>query len=650
VSELYGWTGKILRADLTNRTLTTVDTEEYVPKYIGGIGIAHRIAWDEIPKGVGAFDPENKLILMTGPLTGTPAPTSGRAEMCGVTAQGSPEQYAHSGIGGWFPSELKYAGFDGIIIQGKASSPCYLWVHDGEAEIKDASDLWGLGTYDTQERLRQKHGDYVRSICIGPAGENKSRIAVILTDTENAFGQGGFGGIAGGKNLKAICASGSKRVKIAHPEELLKVRSDISGELTKNPYIHGDRRASLIEFLNFPTNSAWHKRSCSQSCFRACFSELVNVPRKTRPGLHSGQLGCVGPLTIEWEDEKGHIGRSVWPLWSQTVEGGFEATELLQQYGLNEWEVLAGMVPWLVMGNRMGIITEELFGGPINPSKAEWWVSFLHMLAYREGFGDLLAEGVTRAINTLGKKKFGETIYTGTRLCGLGEDRSLQVDTPISLQEAWGYSEHHSGRGIHSFRAYPVWLLRALVWLTESKDPHNNQHIKDNADWLAELEKDPYLGEIGPAISFWNQIRGQLKSSLTLCDFAFPIPGAPHPLQSGGNSDAEARLFSAVTGISTTQEELDKAGLRLQSLYRAIQIRNYDRTRELEWNEVVPFFRRPDGTTGAVIDEDKFAVMVDNFYELHGWDKTTGWPTRAKLEELDLKDVADELEAAGKLP
>ena len=141
-----------------------------------------------------------------------------------------------------------------------------------------------------------------------------------------------------------------------------------------------------------------------------------------------------------------------------------------------------------------------------------------------------------------------------------------------------------------------------------------------------------------------------MKSSLILCDLAFPIPDAPHPLQSGGNSDAEARLFSAVTGISTTQEELDKAGLRLQNLYRAIQIRNYDRTRELEWNEVVPFFRRPDGTTGAVIDEDKFAVMVDNFYELHGWDKATGWPTRATLEELDLKDVADELEAEGKLP
>lgn len=650
MSELYGWMGKILRADLTNGTLTTEDTEKYVPKYIGGIGIAHRIAWDEIPKGTGAFDKENKLILMTGPLTGTPSPTSGRAELCGVAAQGLPEQYAHSGIGGWFPAELKYAGFDGIIIQGQASSPCYLWVHDGEAEIKDAGDLWGLGTYDTQKKLREKHGDYVRSICIGPAGENKSRIAVILTDTENAFGQGGFGGIAGHKNLKAICVSGTKKIKIARPEELLKVRSDMPWQPMDNPYLHCDKLGGLIDWLEFPPEAAWHHRSCGHACPRTCFMEVVNLPRKTRPGVHSGMIGCLGPLTIEWENEKGHLGRDIWPLWSQSVEGGFEASELLNQYGLNEWEILAGMVPWLVMGNRMGIITEELFGGPINPSTADWWINFLHMLAYREGFGDLLAEGVTRAINKLGKEKYGDTIYTGTRLCGLGEDRSLQVNTPISLQEAWGYCEHHSGRGIHSFRAFPVWLLRALLWVTESRDPHDNQHIKDNPAWLAELEKDPYFGEIGPAISYFNQIRGQLKSSLTLCDFAFPIADAPHPLQSGGNSNAEARLFSAVTGIDTTQEELDKAGLRLQSLYRAIQIRNYDRTRELEWNEVVPFFRRPDGTTGAVIDEDKFSIMLDNFYELHGWDKTTGWPTRACLEDLGLKYIADDLEALGKLP
>jgi len=356
-------------------------------------------------------------------------------------------------------------------------------------------------------------------------------------------------------------------------------------------------------------------------------------------GNTGGALGEGGP---------GHL--PIWPLWEQTTAGGLEALELINQYGLNNFEILTGMVPWLVMGNRMGVITDKLFGGPINASDTEWWVKFLHMVAYREGFGDLLAEGVSRAINTLGKEEFGGTVFTGTRLCALGNrPQELQIDTPISLQAAWGYASHHLGRGYTSYRCFPQWLLRALVWLIASRDPMQSTHIRGGGGfepykWYANWEKvDSYRGEIGPAISSCNTIRAQLKNSLLLCDWLFPIPDGPFPMQSGGNSNAEARIFSAVTGIDTSEEELDNSGLRIQCMDRVIQIRNHDRTRELEWNELVPFLKRPDGTTGAVVDEDKFAIMVDNFYGLLGWERSTGWPTRATLEELGLKDVADEL-------
>ncbi len=218
MSELYGWTGKILRVDLSSGQISTVDTSKYVPKFIGGKGLGNRIAWEEIPKGVGAFDPENRLIVTNGPLTGTMSPTSGKGSVCGIGAQQLPEQHSWSAVGGWFPAELKFAGYDAIIIQGKAPYPSYLWVHDAEVEIKDASKLWGLGTYDTQKELKVIHGDGVRSLAIGPAGENLSRIAILLTDTENACGQGGFGGVAGSKNLKAICVRGSKSVRVARPE------------------------------------------------------------------------------------------------------------------------------------------------------------------------------------------------------------------------------------------------------------------------------------------------------------------------------------------------------------------------------------------------------------------------------------------------
>ena len=158
MSKSFGWTGIILRVDLSSGRLSTLETETYASKYVGGKGLLHRLAWEEIPKGIGAFDPENRLMIATGPLTGTPAPTSGRTEIGGVAAQSLPEMYSHSGVGGWFGAELKYAGFDAVIISGQAPSPCYLWINDGKAEIKDARELWGLGTYGTQKELEKRHG------------------------------------------------------------------------------------------------------------------------------------------------------------------------------------------------------------------------------------------------------------------------------------------------------------------------------------------------------------------------------------------------------------------------------------------------------------------------------------------------------------
>jgi len=637
VSELYGWTGKILRVDLSSGIISTVDTEKYVPKFVGCMGVAYRIAWEEIPRGTGAFDPENRLMIMNGPLAGTPSPTSGRTQVSGVAPQCSPEMYSWSGVGGWFGAGLKYAGFDGIIIQGKAPSPCYLWVHDGEVEIKDAGVMWGMGTLDTQRELYRKHGKYVHSLVIGPAGENLSRIAVLLTDNTNAAGQGGFGGVAGSKNLKAICVKGTKSVKIAHPDELLRIRKEISGVPSKNPVVVGAALyadgITVEEALPYQQFNV----ACAHACHTRCMAAHKDAPSATRPGLVTQSVTCIGPFVFGWPQSGGWGGLEPvkWPLWSGNFERGIESSELINQYGLNEWEILGGMVPWLVMAAHEGVLTEEQFGGPINPSDVEWWPKFLHMLAYREGFGDLLAEGTTRAINTLGKAKYGETIYTGERT-----REGVPRPTPISIQEAWGYSAHWSGRGIHSTLPYPDWLLRALTWMTSTRDSNDSTHHSAKSEWMEEFKQDPYRGDRGPWMAIWDEHKSELKNALTLCDWAFPRPS---------RSSIEAELFSVVTGIDTTEEEMDKAGERLKNQVRALIMRNYDRTREQEVNEIMPFFRIPDHSS-IPIDEAEWSIMVDHYYEQRGWDKATGWPTRAKLEELDLKDVADELASIGKLP
>ncbi|MGC9522749.1 MAG: aldehyde ferredoxin oxidoreductase N-terminal domain-containing protein, partial [Anaerolineae bacterium] len=211
----YGWTGHILRIDLTSGEVGTVDTLRYVPDFVGGLGVAARIAWEELPLGVGPFDPENMLFIMVGPLTGTLASGAGRVEVLGIAPQQHPPVFSRSGMGGHWGAELKYAGYDGIIVQGRADAPVYIWIDNGRVEIRDASHLWGKGNYATTQALRMLHGSRTRVISCGQAGERRSRIAVMQTETGNAAGQGGFGGVMGAKNLKAIAVRGMQGVRIA---------------------------------------------------------------------------------------------------------------------------------------------------------------------------------------------------------------------------------------------------------------------------------------------------------------------------------------------------------------------------------------------------------------------------------------------------
>jgi len=189
---LHGWTGRILKVDLTRGETSIIDTADYVPDYVGGMGVAARIAWDTLRPGIDAFDLDIRLFLMVGPLTGTLASGGGRVLVAGIAPQLNPSVFSRSGMGGHWGAELKYAGYDGVMIVGQAEKPVYLWVHDGEAEICDAADLWGTGTYHTTNALRGRHGAKTRVAAIGPAGERLSRIACIQTETGNAAGQGGL--------------------------------------------------------------------------------------------------------------------------------------------------------------------------------------------------------------------------------------------------------------------------------------------------------------------------------------------------------------------------------------------------------------------------------------------------------------------------
>jgi aldehyde:ferredoxin oxidoreductase len=202
---VFGWTGKILDVNLTTGSIHTRDTLAYVPDYIGGRGMASRIAWEEIPPGTRPYDPENRIIVATGPLTGTLAPSSGRTVITGISPRTYPVPwYTHSTLGGWFGAELKYAGYDAIVLHGRAAAPVFLEIQDGVAQLIKAQSLWGRDARETQFQLEEQLGQGAHTLAIGPAGENLVRYATVQHAEENAAGSSGLGAVWGSKNLKAI--------------------------------------------------------------------------------------------------------------------------------------------------------------------------------------------------------------------------------------------------------------------------------------------------------------------------------------------------------------------------------------------------------------------------------------------------------------
>ncbi len=663
MSEQCGWAGKILRVNLTKGTFSTVDTMKYVPKYIGGMGVAHRIWWEEMKPGIKAFDPENKLIFTAGVTGGTAAPSSGRGEFVSISPYSYPEQYTNSSIGGAFPTQLKWLGYDGIILEGKAPEPSYLLITDAGPELRSAKDLWGMGLVDAQEILHKRHGEGSVSYGIGPAGENLVRFAIIGCGIHSATGQGGFGAVMGSKNLKAITLTkGKHQVRVADPEALIKVTEDIFPKKINHPWMDisladkeenpfwwswvgpNEKPNFAINWMGLVDNKPYSflSHSCGLGCLHGCgFYELRDVPATTHPGLLHAMTGCNHTRYEQFfHNEEG-----------DKFAKGFEIHELAEQLGFGHFEIIYGIVPWLYYTKAMGIDTESLVGMPTDVRSVEWWTKLLNMIAYRQGFGDQLAEGLRRTTEKLGADKYAHTIYEGPEAARGEHWMGGKMRLPVAVLAGWGYT----ARSLGTEMPFPMNLPSMLNWMIDTRDPHHNKW----PDWAHDdfqqfvgksmmKQVDPYTATFPLKWAKLSTIRGTIIDCLPEC-FMFPLRNYmgwqfDEKVGEGTWTTAvESRIFSAVTGINTSEDELFEAGERVNTLFRAIQIRDHNRTAQMEFDEIIP-------RTYGTYDAEKFKVTTGNFYEYMGWDRETGWPTREHYESLGLKDVADELEALGKLP
>lgn len=606
----------------------------------------------------GAFDPASPLMILTGPLTGTAAPFSGRTTVCGISAQGHPrEWYSRSSFGGHWGPEMKHAGFDGMIITGRADHPVYLKISDGVCTIEDASELWGKGIYETQKLIMAEHGPGWRVLAIGPAGENLSRIAIAATETESASGQGGYGAVMGSKLLKAVAVHGTLPLPVADPDRFREVCDLVRGEAHASHGWPHEPKLDPDRVKRFGQKFQACTQGCSVRCYDARF--YTTVPAVLNRGkVLSGQMDCVAGLFPGFEGS--------FYDWKPGFEAGFEIGQIANDEGLNHWEILIGMIPWLRYLKEDGVLT-EVDGRDIDLDDPGFWEHLLMGISRREGdVRSALAEGTVRGCEQL----------------GIGRERLDQ------LFPAWGYAGHWDGHGDRiNYVFFPYWIVSALQWAVDTRDPISSAHgyaqnimgwskicsPHHGLEWDRIMEvsarvygttssADPrsaYEGKAFPA--WWHGQRSVMKDSLPLDDQVFPriySRKTDDNFARAGEMEGpsfERNMFTALTGIEWDDQELEHASARVIQLERALLVRNFDRSR-IDDEGLVPYFEKTEHLVNPFLGErvgmdgESFRAVLDEYYRLRGWDTLTGRPTRETLERFGLTDEASWLARENLLP
>jgi len=632
---IYGWCGKILRVDLTRSEITELDTMRY-GDFLGGRGIATRIYWDEVSPSTGAFDPGNCLILMSGPLGATGAQGASRFEMISKSPLLLPERFCYGNLGGFFGPILKRAGYDGIVVTGCAEKPSYIWIHDGKAEIRDAGSLWGKNIWETQKLLREAHGEKVRFLATGIAGENRCRAATVMTDNEGSV-TGGFGAVMGSKKLKAIAVIGSGKPNVADRKKLIELN-----RYTIKLSERGTLRMPIPKkYMRYVGKAPCYQ--CGLDCLRGTFQTASgrDVVRKCQSMV----------FYMPWVFMTGH-----------GIDDAVDATAVCNDYGICTME-LDNLITWLNACHQSGFLAEKDIGLDMSSiGSIQFIEGLVDMIARRVGFGDVLAEGLLRISERLGK---------GARA---------------------HFNEHMTGVGMGGYYSPREYIPHALIYALEPRQPIAQLHEVSYliARWLLHRirpDLSPTTDEVfrAAAVEFWGhekawdmttyegkaiaavriQNRTYAKDSLVLCDAAWPMMDSFNTPDNSGDSALESRLFSAVTGIDTDEEDLLRYGDRIFNLQRAILLREGWRARdddvpaEINFTEpvqsdplnpqlIVPGpGAEPATVRGNILDRGKFEEMRREFYLLRGWNPETGLQKRATLEALGLSNVAEELEQLG---
>ncbi len=620
----YGYMGKILRLDLTrNKAVVEETSNDLIKRFVGGRGFGIKILWDELSPNIDPLSPENKLVFTIGPLTATGVHSASRwfaqfkSPLTGT--------YGRSSGGGHFGAELKFAGYDAIIVEGHASKPTYVWINGDKVEFRDSNLVWGMTTSNTRDFLRDETDEKARMVMIGPAGERLVKIAAIVTDNMRTASRGGGGAVMGSKNLKAIVVRGTKKPEPYDKEALKEAIKEQAEAYRKNFAFDG--------FHNLGTNMSVHLMYLAghNPTFNFKQEELDVVERFSPEVLgqymvkHDGCHICMIRCWKTYKLTKGAYAGTVSDMpeyetyfaygsntGNKNIESIVYANKLSDEYGIDT--ISAGSAIAFAMElYEKGIISKyETDGLELRWGDPDVLVELVKRIALRDGFGNILAEGTKKAAEIIGRgaEKYAQQIK-GLELPGY-DPRSAKAQGLSYVTSPIGAS-HNIG-----------WNKFELIGFAIGKTT------------------DPLTTEGKGELTKYCQDETALSETGPICHFPICMEMITLELYS--------KLLYAATGIKEflDPEYLWLVGERIFNLERAFNVqegftRKDDTAPERILREPVP--RAP--SKGQIFELKK---LLDDYYKVRGWDDKTGVPTKNKFEELGLSDVAKTLEEMGKLP
>lgn len=634
--------------------LTTGDIQakaiplEVRKKFLGGRGLDAYLLYNHTKKGCDPLGPDNALIISGGILTATCASATSRTHIMAKSPLTG--MLGSANMGGFFAPELAWAGFHHLVIKGKAKNPSYIYIHNGEIEIRDAGGIWGQSVTDAQWAIRQELGDEeVKSCVCGPAGENLVRFANVMTGVKNAAGRTGMGCVMGSKNLKAVAARGAMDIEIAHPVEALEYNKSFISQITSakvsqtqgtlgTPFIWGATNSwGGVRTRNFQYNQCEYSDDIEPERIDEICEETMGPYHMT--GCFGCQVHCRaqykipdGPLAGKYDEGPEYTSLGAFGAETDTPRAGTVLTgnHLVNQFGMDNLET-GSLISWAMELYELGIITDKQTDGlDLSWGNDEAVLEMIERIAYRKGFlGDALADGGIPASKKIGKKSFDYLVQV-KGMSNLHSDERATPALALNVATASRGSDHLRSRPAIDLYHLPEEVLRKIYGNPVAYDgPLSSEHTE-------------YIGK--PWQVFWQENLYMGVDCLGICKYHTVFLGVTLP-----TFEEWSKVLYLNTGLEMSPEEIWEVARRCNMIERLFNLREGLKRNDLEKGDMLnhryfdePCRRGAVDVIGTMIDKKKFIKMVDELYGHQGLDKN-GVPKPETLESLGLENEPSHL-------